>query len=230
MAAVSPYGTWRSPVRAADLVQGAVGLGYPTTAGRRVIWQESRPEEGGRVALVRGGADDGQLGELLPVGMSARTTVHEYGGRAWAVGGSRGELLVSSNFSDQRLWDVSPGCPPRALTPDPAREQAVRFARPIFSPDGSWVVAVRERHLDDGVVNDLVAIAVDGAPAEPKLLAEGHDFYSSPVFSPGGLELAFVCWDHPNMPWDGTELWRGRFSVGAISDLEVVAGKGGRNP
>lgn len=220
---VAPYGTWPSPLQAADLAQGLVTFGYPTAAGSDVIWQELRPSEKGRVALVALGSD-GTARELLPPGMSARTLAHEYGGRAWAAGGPEGCVVVSSNSEDQRLWDVSPGRPPKPVTPEPPEARSVRFACPELSPDGQWVVAVRESHLPQGVVNDLVAIDLANPDDGVELVAEGRDFYSAPAFSPDGQQLAFVCWDHPNMPWSSTELWRGNFVGGKVADLRVVAG------
>ena len=232
-AKISPFGTWESPLAAADLVEGALGLGYPTQTGGidgappRVVWQEARPAEGGRVALVAWDGAGGGCSELLPVEMSARSTVHEYGGRAWAIGGPGGHVLVTSNFSDQRLWDISPGQLPRPLTAEPANQHAVRFACPVLTPDGRWVIAVRERHVDGEVSNDIVAIARFGELVEPSVVAEGHDFYSSPELSRNGELLAFICWDHPDMPWDRTQLWRGRFSEGKLTELRGVAGQGG---
>jgi dipeptidyl aminopeptidase/acylaminoacyl peptidase len=232
-AKISPFGTWESPLAASDLVEGALGLGYPTQTARvggtppRVVWQEGRPSEGGRVALVAWDGPEGVPSELLPAEMSARSTVHEYGGRAWAIGGPGGSVLVTSNVSDQRLWDVSPGQSPRPLSAEPDSKQAVRFGCPLVSPDGRWVIAVRERHVDGEVHNDLVAVALFEGQAGPSVLAEGHDFYSSPALSSNGEELAFICWDHPDMPWDRTQLWRGHFSEGKLTDLRGVAGQDG---
>ena len=179
------------------------------------------------MALVAWDGPEAASSELLPAEMSARSTVHEYGGRAWAIGGPGGNILVTSNFSDQRLWDVSPGQSPRPLSAEPESKHAVRFGCPLVSPDGRWVVALRERHVDSEVHNDLVAIALFGDPGEPSVLADGHDFYSSPELSSDGEQLAFICWDHPDMPWDRAQLWRGRFSEGKLADLRGVAGQKG---
>ena len=179
------------------------------------------------MALVAWDGPEAACSELLPAEMSARSTVHEYGGRAWAIGGPGGRALVTSNFSDQRLWDISSGQQPRPLSAEPESQHSVRFACPVLSPDGRWVIAVRERHLGGEVRNDLVAIARFGGPAEPSVLAEGHDFYSSPELSTDGEVLAFICWDHPDMPWDRTQLQRGRFSEGKLTDVRGVAGQDG---
>jgi len=217
----APYGTWPSPLGAADLVEGALSLAYPTCAGGRVHWQEGRPLEGGRVALVSRDLAGGDEAELLPSGFSARTTVHEYGGRAWAVG-PQGAFVVSSNFTDQRLWLLRPSEPPVPLTPEPSEAGSARFGCPVLSPDGRWAVAVRERHEGATVANDLVALALGNRGRGLQVIAEGHDFYSSPVFSPDGRQLAYLCWDHPNMPWDCTELRRARFSDGRLEGTQAV--------
>ncbi len=221
----APFGTWESPVGPEALVAGALGLGFPRARGTGVVWQEARPEEGGRVALVAAEVRSGGLvgeRELLPAGASARTGVHEYGGRAWAL--TPPGDLVSSFGSDQRLWSVrADRSGPVPLTPEPVPARSVRFACPCAHPDGQWAVAVRERHLAASVVNDLVAVPLPGG-GEPTVLATGHDFYSSPTFSPDGARLAFVCWDQPHMPWDATQLVVGEFADGSLRDLRTVAG------
>ncbi len=174
------------------------------------------------MAVVRRGAAG--TDELLPPEFSARTTAHEYGGRAWAVGAG-GRRVVSSNLADQRLWVLELGREPYPLTPEPSEAGGARFACPVWSPEGTWVVAVRERHQAGVVLNDLVALRSSGSPCEPVVLAEGHDFYSSPVFSPDGERMAFVCWDHPDMPWDRTELWQGRFADGRFHGAKPVVGR-----
>ena len=131
-----------------------------------------------------GTAREAACSELLPAEMSARSTVHEYGGRAWAIGGPGGSVLVTSNFSDQRLWDVSPGQPPRPLSAEPASQHAVRFGVPGGEPrralGNRWCASAT---LTARSSNDLVAIPRFGELAEPSVLAEGHDFYSSPELS-----------------------------------------------
>src|SRR6516165_9695569 len=107
---ISPYGTWPSPVTAASLVEQSVRLSEVTVRGDRVYWVEGRPTEGGREVLVcqvRGG----RAADVLPNEFSARTQVHEYGGRCYDVQELPGEhdLLVFSNWGDQRLWALGPG-------------------------------------------------------------------------------------------------------------------------
>ena len=200
-------------------------------AGGQLLWQEARPAERGRVAVVAGllGPDGAwQQRDLLPPGMSARTAVHEYGGRAWVPAGDGS--LVTSAQADQRLWWVSRG-EARALTPEPSVARSVRYGCPVVSPDGAWLVAVRERHLPTGVLNELVSLPLGGGdrgPTEPSVLAAGHDFYSWPCFSPDGAQLAFVCWDHPSMPWDATALMVAGFGEGRfVGEPRTVAGAAG---
>ena len=200
----APYGSWPSPITSDFLVEKVVSLSDVRVDGDEVWWSEGRPQEGGRQVVVKAAPGEPPA-DVLPHPYSARSRVHEYGGGAFAV--YRGTLLFS-NFVDQRLWRLDPGGSPRPLTSEPAAPGAVRFADGAVTGDGRWLACVRERHPGDGggrVVNDLVALPTSGE-GEPLVLAEGRDFYASPRFSSDG-RLAWLCWDHPNMPWDGTELW-----------------------
>jgi dipeptidyl aminopeptidase/acylaminoacyl peptidase len=222
-----PYGTWPSPITAELLVHEAVRLSGVELDGARPYWVEGRPSEGGRQAIVRG-ESDGATSEVSPARFSARTQVHEYGGRCYAV---RAGTVVTSNWEDQRLWRLADGQPPVALTAEPATPRGARYADPCFTVDGGWLVAVRERHTPEGesmrVDNDLVAVAVDGRMSTLALTA-GRDFYAAPQVSPDGTRLVWLCWDHPNMPWDHTELWSAPLVVGpggpSLGTPTLVAG------
>jgi dipeptidyl aminopeptidase/acylaminoacyl peptidase len=209
---VAPYGSWRSPITADLLVQDAVGLSQLVVSGSEVLWNESRPAEAGRQVVVRRGPG-GEITDALPEHLSARTLVHEYGGASFTVW--RDQLYVA-NLSDQRIWRVERDGSARPITPEPARPMAFRFADFQVIPGGEWLVAVRERHLDHEVVNDIVAVGSHDE-GEPRLLVDGHDFFGAPRLSPDGSRLAWLSWDHPNMPWDGTELWEAHLSP----DMEV---------
>jgi dipeptidyl aminopeptidase/acylaminoacyl peptidase len=230
---IAPYGTWPSPISAASLVEQAVRLSAVTVCGDRVYWVEGRPEEAGREVLVRLGRG-GRMTDVLPTEFSVRTQVHEYGGRCFAVHGRPGagsDLVVFSNWNDQRLWALDDGPEPQPLTPQPDRPRSDRYADPVISPDGRWIVCVHERHRSDGAVdNELVSVNGDpgGAVQEPTLLASGHDFYASPRFSPDGSRLSWVTWDHPDMPWDGSELWVAEIDAdrSLARVAEVAGGRG----
>jgi dipeptidyl aminopeptidase/acylaminoacyl peptidase len=165
-------------------------------------WLEGRPAEAGRTVLVRRPAG-GEAADVTPEGFDVRTRVHEYGGGAWTLHGS---TVFFTNLEDQRLYRQELDGAPRAISPEPRPEGALRYADGRPTPDGRQLVCVRESHGESGVVNELVAVPADGSGG-PVVLASGRDFYSFPRLSPSGELLAWTCWDHPNMPWDGTELW-----------------------
>jgi dipeptidyl aminopeptidase/acylaminoacyl peptidase len=195
---IAPYGSWRSPLTADAIASGDVTLSAPELgADGAVWWLERRPEEGGRYVLVRDGAS------VTPGETNVRTRVHEYGGGAWLL---HGETAFFTDFGDQRMYRVEPGSEPVAITPEPPEPGAVRYADGRATPDGTRIVCVRETHGEGEPVNEIVSLPADGE-GEPVVLASGRDFYSFPRLSPDGTRLAFTCWDHPNMPWDGTELW-----------------------
>ena len=251
---VAPYGSWTSPLTATLIAESAVGLGSVRTAGDDLFWLELRAADAGRSALVRR-AGGGGISDVTPPGTNVRTLVHEYGGGAYAVfeRPDGGTSAIFSEFDDQRLYRLdldgaagddageargdaarvphrdaadagAAGPAPRPITPEPPRPRSVRYADASVSPDGSRLICVRERHEDDGVHNELVTLPADGS-AEPRVLAAGHDFYAAPRFSPDGRRLAWLSWDHPHMPWDGTELWvAGLTAAGELAGERLVAG------
>lgn len=249
-----PYGSWPSPITAESLVVGAAAPGEVRVDGADVWWSESRPAEGGREQLVRRTAD-GRRADVLPDGVSARTRVHEYGGGAWAV---RGGVLVYADWADQRLrrLDVADDAdgPDGAsaavpVTPEPSVSHGLRYADPEIVPAGvwgptAWLVAVRENHEPAVVeghgepVNEIVALPLDGTaatdPDRVNVLVSGPDFVSSPRVASDGSALAWTQWNHPDMPWDATELVVARVDVPgtdgpALTGAEVVAGGSGES-
>lgn len=208
-----PYGAWPSPITAARVVAGVAAVGEIRPDGDHVWWSESRPEEGGRIQLVRRDGD-GDFHDLFPaagpVSWNARTRVHEYGGGAWAV---RGGVVVFANWDDQRLYRVDAGDEPRPLTPVPEVPGGLRFAE-VSWLDDRWLLAVAEDHEPATVAghgeaeNTVVAVPLDGSAGADRrrlvTLAGGADFFAFPVAA--GDRLAWVQWDHPNMPWDGTTI------------------------
>jgi dipeptidyl aminopeptidase/acylaminoacyl peptidase len=182
-------------------------------------WSEMRPAEQGRSVVVAGDAASGPS-DVTPEGFNVRTRVHEYGGGAYAV--HRG-ILVFSHFEDQRLYRQDPGDDPVPITPE--TEGRHRYADGRVTADGASWIGVRERHEGDEVVNELVALPLDGT-REPRIVAAGRDFYSTPRISPDGSTLAWLAWDLPWMPWDGTELWAGDLSPDlSLREPRPVAGE-----
>ena len=142
---------------------------------------------------------NGLGGQVNPSPYNVRTTVHEYGGGAFAV---HNDTVLFSNFADQRLYISRNGEEPTALTDEP-----YRYADGNFSPDGRFFYVVREDHTGEGEAeNTIVRIDLEN-PSNGEIVASGHDFYSNPRVSPNGKQLVWNCWDHPNMPWDTTELY-----------------------
>jgi dipeptidyl aminopeptidase/acylaminoacyl peptidase len=222
---VAPYGSWKSPITSELIVRGSVGLGMTAADGRDVYWLESRPSEAGRSVVVRRD-HEGATADVNPQPFGARTRVHEYGGGDFAA---RGGTVYFSNFADQRLYKVSAsgGGGPRPLTPE---GRDLRYADAVFDGRRSLLFAVREDHTAGGhepanTVVRLGANADEGEADAGTVVASGYDFYSSPRLSPDGLRLAWLSWNHPNMPWDGTELWLGDLDdEGSIKNGRRVAG------
>jgi dipeptidyl aminopeptidase/acylaminoacyl peptidase len=208
-----PYGEWPSPISAADLARSGLVLGFVASVGDEIWWGETRPWENGRATVVRRRAD-GVVVDALPQPWHARTRVHEYGGKAWLpvpAEDGHGPSLVFAHWDDQRLYLLEDGRDePRPLTPDPAEPAALRYADPVLTSDGTEVLCLREAHRDGQVIRHIVSVPLDGSAAtDDKLIREvagGSDFLASPRVSPDGGRIAWVAWDHPRMPWDGTEL------------------------
>lgn len=214
MSAVLGHGGWPSPVDSAALVAGARVLAAPRIVGDQLYWLERRPAEAGRQVVMRGGlaglARDPSggtldaIGEASPAGVQVRTRVHEYGGGEYAVWQGR---LFCVDDGDRRIHGGPVGGPLRPLSP-----AGSCYADLAVSPDGRWLVAVEERpRAGREPENRLIAIALAEsgsalAAGEPRVVAAGHDFYASPVFDPLSSRLAFLAWDHPRMPWNGSLL------------------------
>ena len=186
-----------------------------------VYWTETRPLENGRTVLVFR-PHGGEPVDVVPSGFNVRSRVHEYGGGAWFRGGT---VVFCSGFDDSRLYRIeAPGTEPLPITPDPSEPNALRYADGRVFADGRLIVCVRESHGEGEPVNELVVLPADGS-AEPKVIASGRDFYAAPRPSPDGTKLAWLAWDHPRMPFEGTELWVADLSAdGELSNSGLVAG------
>jgi dienelactone hydrolase len=211
------YGAWPSPLTAAVVTAGSVGLSWPLLVGEEVWWTEARPAEAGRSVVVRR-LVDGSVEDVLPPPWNARTRIHEYGGRAWTVVGSD---LVFSNFGDQRLWRLPSGGVPIALTAEPDQPAGARYGDLTVVGDELW--CVRELHSGGTVTRAVVAVPLDGSGAIRELLS-GSDFLAYPQLSPDGRHLAVIAWSHPQMPWDGTELWVAPVASGRVGQPRTLLG------
>lgn len=215
------YGSWASPISSDLIAGGSVRLSQVALRDGSLYWLESRPTEGGRYALVRRGPD-GTVEDVTPADFNVRTRVHEYGGASYSV--TNGAVFFS-NYGDQQLYRQDRGDDPIAITLEPPETASERFADAQLTPDGRTIISIRERHLGEhDVVNELVSIPSTGG-GQPVTIAAGHDFYAYPRISPDGKRLAWIVWDHPRMPWDGTELWLADLAEdGSVSNERHVAG------
>lgn len=218
------YGGWDSPIDSrmvAGAGRSARGIFSELQVdGGRIFWRELLADQDGRYSLFTLD-EDGRPQDLLPRNMAARTLVHEYGGGSYTVSG---RVLYFANFSDQRLYRSILGGEPRPITLEPELPRSHRYADFRVSPDRSTLASVRERHMQDGqVINELVLLDASGASV-PRIAASGRDFYSNPRWSPDGSLISWLSWNHPNMPWDETELWVAGVEGGELSEPTRVAG------
>jgi len=214
-----PFGSWKSPITADLIVSGAVGLSQPTIDGPDIYWLELRPSEGGRQVIVKRD-DRGHLSDINPQPFNARTRVHEYGGGDYLV--TNGKVYFP-NFADQRLYKQVAGEAPQPLTP----VANMRYAEAIMDSERDRIICVREDHTEPGreAVNTLVALNANLNDDCGQVLVSGNDFYSTPRLSPDGTQLVWLTWNHPNMPWNGTQLWRAQIEVdGSLSAATLIAG------
>ena len=195
----APYGTWKSPITT-DLITGkTISLLELAVDGDDIYWIESRPLQGGRYTIMRR-TPDAKLIECTPPEFYARTKVHEYGGGAFTV--DKG-VIYFANFSDQHLYRQPVGGKPELLTPG----DGYRYADLVMDHERHRLICIREDHtIGTEAVNSIVSVGLQGGD-NGQILAQGHDFYSNARLSPDGSRLAFLTWNHPNMPWDGCELW-----------------------
>ncbi len=208
------YGSWPSPIGAALAAAHDGRPEFVGFVGDEAWWTEPRPAEGGRRTLVRRRAD-GREEQVLPAPWNVRSRVIEYGGQPWSAAVVDGEpLVVFADFADQRLYRLEPGGEPRPLTPLSPVGGGLRWAEPQVLVERGEVWCVLEEFTGDGptdVRRVLAAVPLDGSAAQDRdavreLTDDRHRFVTGPRLSPDGGRAAWLAWDHPRMPWDGTEL------------------------
>src|SRR5881296_1900709 len=215
---VAPYGSWKSPITADLLASTYVGLDELRIDGKDLYWNELRPANKGRNVIVQR-KPDGTLTDITPPGFSARTRVHEYGGGCYLV---QNGTVYFSNYTDQRFYRQDPASDPRPLTPT----VDMRYADSVFDQKRNRIISIREDHTlkTPQAINTIVSFDLE-KESEGKILVSGNDFYSTPRPSPDGSKLAWLTWNHPNMPWDGTELWIADVKPdGSLGQAEKIAG------
>jgi dipeptidyl aminopeptidase/acylaminoacyl peptidase len=216
---ISPYGSWKSPITSDLIVSGSIGLGAVVIDGDDTYWLEVRPMEGGRSVIVKR-SSDGKVSDITPTPFNARTRVHEYGGGEYMVIDGR---IYFSNFSDQQLYSQTEGTAPQPVTSNPKS----CYADGIYDQQQNRLIIVREDHTssDQEAINSIVAIDLNSSKDNEEILISGSDFYSTPRLSPDNSQLAWLSWNHPNMPWDGTELWLATVKEdGSLGESRLIAG------
>jgi len=217
---IAPYGSWKSPITTNLIVAETRRFGLLALDGQDIYWIEGRPAEGGRNVIVRRSAD-GTITDMTPLLFNARTRVHEYGGGDFVV---EAGTIYFTNYADQRLYRQVPDAEPVAMTA--ANER--RYADLIVDKKHNRLLCVCEDHTntEHEAVNSLVSVKLDGAnESGVQVLAAGNDFYSTPRLSPDGSRLAYLTWNHPNMPWDGCELWVAELDAdGSVGESQRIAG------
>jgi dipeptidyl aminopeptidase/acylaminoacyl peptidase len=215
---IVPYGEWQSPISAAMIADGARPLSQPRIDGNNVYWLEGRAAEGGRTTLMHLHGDS-HVQECTAAPFNLRSRVHEYGGGAYAV---QDDVLVFSHFGDNQLYLQRGTAPVQRITVG----SQWRYADFIIDQGRQRLITVREDHTlsDIQPINSICALPLDGGGAETVLL-QGSDFYAAPRLSPNGGQLAWLTWEHPRMPWQGSELWLADVAAdGSLGPPRKVAG------
>lgn len=225
----APYGTWPSPLSAADLAGASIGFTDLRVDGDDVYWLQSDPNNGGRHAVMRY-TGEGPPTAISPDGFNARTRVGEYGGGALGVGDG---VVLACSWDDQRVYRLTDGGE-AAVTPEPATDAGIRWAAMQVLPGGGAFVAIRETHGPDRprdnrnvhgkeeAVNEIVTVDLDNG--QQTVLVTGPDFVSGPWVNPAGTRMAWLQWDHPDMPWDTAQLWLADLTSAGLGTPTHVAG------
>jgi dipeptidyl aminopeptidase/acylaminoacyl peptidase len=222
---IAPYGSWKSPITADLIVAGTIGLGGIALDGDDVYWSEGRPAEAGRNAIARR-TPDGTITDVTPLPFNVRTRVHEYGGGSFTV---KDGTIYFSNFADQRLYKKVITGASALQEPQPISKESggnLRYADAVIDTERGRIICVCEDHTAGGhePTNTLVSINLENGE-DIQVLASGSDFYSSPRLSGDRTQLAWLSWNHPNMPWDGTQLWVAPIQAdGLLGEPQLVAG------
>ena len=220
----APFIEWKPAITPEEVFSDVVGLNEIHVEGQRTYWLEMRPVEKGRCVVVQ---RDSGVSDITPPGFNVRTRVHEYGGGAYTV---FKDAIYFVNFGDQRIYyqskDSSDAVP---LTPLTNEDGSLgKYAALTVSPDGTKLLFVYEKEYKDKENENFLAVFDLDAKgmSEPQIIAKGCDFYADPVFSPTGKKVAWLQWDHPDMPWDSTELMMGTFEGNTLHDVKKVADGG----
>jgi dienelactone hydrolase len=215
-----PFGTWPSSLSAEKVASAAPKINHLQSNNTLLTWVESRPNEGGR-NVIMGRTQDGLISDLIPAPYSHHSRVHEYGGMAYTLSEN---CIYFVNASDQRIYQQPIG----AKNPTPITEAGPRFADLILDSANNRLIAICEQHNKTSEPeNYLAGISLEADNPQLTPLARGADFYAYPRISPNGKSLCWIEWNHPNMPWDCTQLWQADIHNHRIENKQLVAGGDG---
>jgi dipeptidyl aminopeptidase/acylaminoacyl peptidase len=218
MIKTAPFGFWESPITSDLIVAGTIGLVATAIDREDIYWVEARPQEAGRNVLVKYSPHQ-EITEITPLPYNIRTRVHEYGGGAFVV---KDGAIFFVNFSDQRIYQQQGNTQPSPLTPESTR----RYADLIVDSQRNRLICVCEDHQTNLKEPENTLVSIDLNSGEVSTLVAGADFYSSPRLSPDGSQLVWLSWDHPNLPWDQTTLWRTSINAdGSLGEAQKIAGE-----
>lgn len=216
---IAPYGSWKSPITSDLIVAGSIRLGEIRLDGEDIYWSEGRPTEAGRSVVVQY-TSTGAIDVTPSAPYNVRTRVHEYGGGSYIVAD---RVVYFSNFADQRLYRQPVGGEPEPIT----SAANFRYSDAVIDRQRRRLICVREEHTEaQEPINTIVAVETEPTFAtSEQVLVSGSDFYASPRLSPDGSQLCWLSWNHPNMPWDGTELWVAAVRTdGSLGEAQKIAG------
>ena len=218
------YLKWKSVINPEEVFSGIVGIGEVRVENHHAYWLEMRPAEKGRYVIIQA-SDDGNRKDVIPESFNCRTRVHEYGGGAYAV---FQDIVYFVNFSDQRIYYIKVGeQQPQLLTLEKNPDGSLgKYASLIVSPDGNKLLFVYEKEWADKENKNYIGaldLSQDGLQ-EPMILAQGKDFYADIAISSDGKQVAWLEWNHPDMPWDSTELMLGQLDEFCLSNIVKIAG------
>jgi hypothetical protein len=235
MVKTKPYGSWSSPVSSASLGKDS-GIKYDflvkfDQSTNTVYWTKCVNEEGGRIQIFSQNLEKpSETTAILPIGYNCRSKVHEYGGGAYTV---KKNTLFFSNFDDGRVYKIDLSCPTH-ISPIVPENRLCRYADFSVDDELQYMICVHEEHIENGtpedVINKLVVIDLlsENLDQAVKTIAEGNDFYTSPIINPLNNELTFISYNHPNLPWDFTQLYQAKLSYEnglQVSELRCIAGE-----
>ena len=212
---VTAFGSWKSPITSDLIVSKTIGIGSIAVEGENIYWIEKRPQDKGRNVVV-GCFPEGGIKDITPSPLSVRTKIHEYGGGAFVI---ERNTIYFSNYADGRIYRQILGTQPHPLTEKLNR----RYGDLVVDRSRNRLICVSEdRALTDAEAQNSI-IAIDLSTGKIQTLIDGDDFYSSPRLSPDGKYLAWLSWNHPDMPWDNTHLWLAQIEDN-LSNPELIAG------